>query len=173
MTRNAVKTGLYRTMIAAALGLSSVTQMPSAVAQEISPKGSHQTAEIALGGYDLISYRSETGPVAGNPDIYADHNGYRYLFSSEANKMAFILNPEFLAPQFGHACAYSIGDDMVMHGDPDLFIVNKDRLYLFAEPRKRDAWLKNPDQRLRLAERKWKERGNTLSGFTVPLGRDR
>ncbi|MEM9207910.1 MAG: hypothetical protein AAGA61_01585, partial [Pseudomonadota bacterium] len=38
---------------------------------------------VAVGGYDVISYRQPDGPVRGDADITAEHNGDVYRFTSE------------------------------------------------------------------------------------------
>ncbi|MBP1709750.1 MAG: hypothetical protein H6Q47_283 [Deltaproteobacteria bacterium] len=41
--------------------------------------------KIALQGYDPVAFHT----IGGNPAISAEYRGYKYLFSSEANKAMF------------------------------------------------------------------------------------
>ena len=44
---------------------------------------------VAVGGYDLISYRQDNGPRLGSPQFSAQHNGLSYLFENKANQPVF------------------------------------------------------------------------------------
>ena len=125
--------------------------------------------EIALSGYDLLTYRDGTAPQPGRPEIFHDHNGYRYLFVSEANRDSFASNPAFLAPQFGHACAFALGGGHTMAADPDLFVIESDSLFLFSSAEKRQSWLEDPVRRRKLAEQKWSDLGNSITNFSIKL----
>lgn len=47
----------------------------------------------AVGGYDLVSYHQDGGPIRGSGFQKAEHAGITYLFANEANKAAFEANP--------------------------------------------------------------------------------
>ncbi|MEM7109977.1 MAG: YHS domain protein, partial [Bacteroidota bacterium] len=49
---------------------------------------------VALGGYDLVSYFSEEGPLSGQENLSAEYNGITYLFSSRDNLNLFIGAPK-------------------------------------------------------------------------------
>ena len=55
---------------------------------------------IALGGYDLISYRQTGGPFPGNEKYRAEHGGLSYLFASAGNLSMFTAAPVDYLPRY-------------------------------------------------------------------------
>ena len=86
---------------------------------------------IAVGGFDLISYREPDGPAAGDPAISATYDGARYLFVSEENREAFVADPEHYLPSYGGFCAITLALGRVTCPDYTNFQLEGDRLLLF------------------------------------------
>lgn len=75
-----------------------------------------------MAGYDLVAYHSlepsEDG-VPGNPNIsYRHSNGYLYYFSTQANKQAFIDDPDQYLPKYGGFCAWGMAWEYPEDGWP-------------------------------------------------------
>ncbi len=85
---------------------------------------------IALSGYDAVSYFSGE-PVEGKSSIEFEHAGARYLFASEANRVAFQSDPERYIPAYGGWCAYAMLDGDKVEVDPESFKIIDGKNYLF------------------------------------------
>lgn len=90
-----------------------------------------QQREVAVGGFDLISYRQEGGPVMGKDSIVAEHAGRTYWFESEDNREKFRANPDKFLPAYGGFCAVTLALGRVTCPDYTNFKVENDRLLLF------------------------------------------
>jgi len=108
---------------------------PALRAQQ-SPAG----AEEVLLGFDpilLIDGREELGQEA----LAVVHDGYKYLFATEANRRTFERDPARYAVQLGGVCA-RMGD--TVGGDADNYAVVDGRIYLFGSQDCRKAFTADP-----------------------------
>jgi YHS domain-containing protein len=107
------------------------------------PKGSN----LAVQGYDVVSYFKDNRAVKGEEKIKADYRGVTYRFSSEAHRDAFIAGPTKYLPTYGGWCASAIGAKAEKVSiDPTNFKVKDGRLFLFYKGLFADAlkdWNKN------------------------------
>ena len=86
---------------------------------------------VAIGGYDPVSYRQPDGPVAGNADYSADHDGAAYRFANEANLEIFLEDPDRYVPAYSGFCAVTLALGRVTCPDYTNFQIEDDRLLLF------------------------------------------
>lgn len=90
---------------------------------------------LAIDGYDPVAYFPDFGGKAtkGSKKITARHRGVLYRFASEANKKAFLADPERFEPMYGGWCAWAMydGQGSKTEPSPKSFTVEDDRLYLF------------------------------------------
>lgn len=84
---------------------------------------------IAISGYDPVSYFTEGKPVRGAAANALMWRGATWYFSSPDTLMAFEMNPEAFAPQFGGYCAYAVAEGGTSSGAPDAFFIIGGRLY--------------------------------------------
>lgn len=87
---------------------------------------------VALGGYDVVSYHIANAAIRGNNGFVGNHSGSTYYFSNAENLQAFNANPKAYLPEFGGFCAFA----MAMKGvaaptDPETFKIRDGKLYLF------------------------------------------
>lgn len=92
---------------------------------ECAPEG------IGVGGYDLLSYRSEGGPRFGSPEFSASHGDIEYLFETEENRRLFLDDPERFLPAYSGWCAVTLALGRLSCPDYDNFKIEDDRLLLF------------------------------------------
>ena len=88
-------------------------------------------AAPALQGMDVVSYFQPAGPVKGQASFSHDFDGARYVFSSAANKAAFVADPDRYLPQFSGLCATGIALGKEFKGDPNSWKVVDGKLYLY------------------------------------------
>ncbi|WP_027256470.1 MULTISPECIES: YHS domain-containing (seleno)protein [Leisingera] len=85
---------------------------------------------LALQGYDPVAYFTAGEPTPGNWKITALHNDAMYRFASEENKAEFEKNPEAYLPAYGGYCAFGAAMGFKFDGDPTLWKIVDDKLYL-------------------------------------------
>ena len=86
---------------------------------------------IAVGGFDLVTYRQEGGPFSGSAEFAVEYNGLTYHFVSEPNLMQFRENPERFLPEYDGVCAIALAYGRVICPEYDNFKIEDDRLLLF------------------------------------------
>lgn len=85
---------------------------------------------VAVRGYDIVAYFTESKPVQGNPAISAVHEDATYHFSSQANLELFKADPERYLPAYGGYCAYAVSKGGYAGIQPHLWAVHDGRLFL-------------------------------------------
>lgn len=115
---------------------------------------SEQRSGVAIEGYDPVSYRLDGAPRPGRIGCEYLWKGVIWLFANEANRAAFIHDPETFAPRIGGYDAERIGSDIVVAARPELYVVQGKGLYLFRSPEHRGRFV--ADQQLAAkAEASW------------------
>jgi hypothetical protein len=118
---------------------------------------------IALSGFDPVSYFTEPAPVMGKPDFEYVWQNVPWHFATAANRDVFKTDPEIYAPQFGGHGAMSVARNFVSDSDPRIYVVFKQRLYLFYSAANREAFLLSPDAAASQAEANWPALAKSLS----------
>ena len=113
---------------------------------------------LAIGGYDPVAYFVDHRPRLGLPRFEFVWSQTIWRFVNEGNLAAFREAPEIYAPQFGGHDARALADDQLTPGDPKVWAVYGERLYLFYSPARRFSWLVAPDAYIRNAEQSWDKR---------------
>ncbi len=95
---------------------------------------------VALNGYDAISYFTDAEPMPGLPELEFYWRGVPWYFSSAANLEVFARDPEIYAPQFGGHATMSLARGFLSDGNPLIYQVLDNRLYLFYSFGNREAF---------------------------------
>ncbi|HHG90839.1 MAG TPA: hypothetical protein ENJ90_10235 [Devosia sp.] len=95
---------------------------------------------VALNGYDAVTYFTEAEPVPGRPEFEFYWKGVPWFFSSAANLEIFAKAPEIYAPQFGGHGTMSLARGFFSDGNPLIYRVLDNRLYLFYSFGNREAF---------------------------------
>lgn len=109
----------------------------------------------AIQGYDVVSYQIDKRPVRGNGHFTVDHDDATYIFSSKENMEAFKANPNRYIPAYGGYCAYGVSVGKKFVGDPEVWRVIDNRLYLNLDTGIQDEWFKDVPGRIKTADSKW------------------
>ncbi len=88
-------------------------------------------AGVAVGGYDLVSYRSTDGPQKGKQHYAAEHEGLMYLFFSQENLELFLQSPAQFLPAFSGFCAITLALGRVTCPEYTNYKIENDQLLLF------------------------------------------
>ncbi len=110
---------------------------------------------LMLRGYDPVAYFTEGKPVQGKEDITATHDGLTYRFASTANRDAFAKDPAHYGPQYGGFCAMGVALGKKLNGDPELWKVVDDKLYVIVNPDAYKAWQQDIPGNLVKSEHNW------------------
>lgn len=118
----------------------------------------------AASGYDVVAYfslpqnpvgQSQPEAVQGLAAITADYNGATFAFSTEENRAAFVANPEKYAPQYDGHCAYGVAKGGKVPGNPNLWRIIDDKLYLNITKNVVTFWEEDIPGNLTASEANW------------------
>ncbi|HAP31171.1 MAG TPA: YHS domain protein [Flavobacteriales bacterium] len=116
---------------------------------------------IAIDGYDLVSYFKLNDSKTGKKEFKYTYQAAHYFFSSESHMQSFKINPKKYLPKFGGWCAFSMAKDGKKERvDPKSFLIIDGELYLFYEyyfKDKREKWLESKSDLTKQAEQNWKK----------------
>lgn len=133
---------------------------------------------FAASGYDVVAYRGLASNAVGTPqitgvpgqaDITADYNDATFAFSTQANRAKFLEDPAFYAPQYDGHCAYGVSKGGKVPGNPNLWRIVDDKLYLNITKTVVTFWEEDIPNNINLAEGNWPGiEGNGASGNKIP-----
>jgi YHS domain-containing protein len=118
----------------------------------------------AVSGYDVVAYHglsqspigtAQPGAVKGATAYSVKHNGATWLFSTAANRDAFVANPDKYAPAYDGHCAYGISRGGKVPANPNLWRIVDDKLYLNITKAVVGFWEEDVPQNIVTAENKW------------------
>ncbi|WP_395339270.1 YHS domain-containing (seleno)protein [Ningiella sp. W23] len=111
--------------------------------------------DLAIQGYDTVSYFTDGAPVLGNANFTATYKNAIYQFASEEHRDLFRENPEKYAPQYGGYCAFGVTMDRKFDTDPTAFKIVDDKLYLNLNAQVQERWLTNVPEFISTADGNW------------------
>jgi YHS domain-containing protein len=140
-------------MILGFLGMASLAAAAPAIAA--GPQINATITGLALRGYDPVAYFTDGKPVLGDFSITAQYEGATYRFASEAHKALFMKEPAKYIPQFGGFCAYGAAAGYKVDGDPTLWKIVDNKLYLNIAPPVAARWKQDIPGYIKAANEKW------------------
>jgi len=123
---------------------------------------------VALDGYDPVSYFTEAQPLQGKPDYEYDWKGVPWYFASGANRDVFIRSPETYAPQFGGHSTTALAQGYMSDGNPQIYTIAAERLYLFYSIDNRDAFTAAPIPIITDARAAWLKLSDPQAAMVAP-----
>jgi len=111
--------------------------------------------DLAIKGYDTVSYFTEGSPTKGSDKYTAAYNGAIYHFSSADNRDLFKAMPAKYAPQYGGFCAMGVAMNQKFDTDPTAWHIKGDKLYLNLNKDVQKQWLKDVPGFLKTAQVNW------------------
>jgi len=136
-----------------------VASVPVLAADELNLTNGYSAAgaPLAIHGYDPVSYFTDAAPALGDDAITVVHDGAAYRFSSKKNAEMFKKNPSRYIPQFGGYCAFGVSVGKKFDGDPRLWTVHDDKLYLNLNPEIQKMFSKDVAGAVKKANKNWVE----------------
>ena len=119
---------------------------------------------LAIDGYDPVAYFIQSRPVAGKAGIETYQGGAIWRFFDERDRDIFLSAPDIYGPQFGGYDPIDLADGRIVAGQPLIWLVSGQRLYLFSRVENRDAFAADPS-RVAVAARKWRALSGTLADY--------
>ena len=113
--------------------------------------------EIAINGYDPVSYFNESKPSRGTEEYVFVWNNAKYQFSCKENLELFKNNPARYAPQYDGYCAFAMSRGDYSRIDPDAYAIVDDKLYLTFDRDIRNTWLYDKENYIKKADRIWQD----------------
>ena len=160
--RNFLKSSVVITAIAFGT-VGTLTVTPAFAIDEVLVTADTATPNLAVQGYDVISYRTGT-PTEGSRAFTADFEGATYRFASQANLDTFNTNPARYVPAYGGFCAYGVSKGKKFDVDPTAFKVVDDVLYLNYNKSIQKKWAKKQDKYIGKADGNWSNIRSTAVG---------
>ena len=113
------------------------------------------TGNVAIQGYDTVSYFVDGKPAKGNPDFEFEWQGAEWRFASAAHRDLFSKQPESYAPRFGGFCAGAIADGIFVRPDPEAWAIVDGKLYLNGSKEGLVDWQHDPPANIAKAQERW------------------
>ena len=110
---------------------------------------------VAVKGYDVVAYFTDSKPVKGVPQIQSIYKGARYYFATKEHKALFDSAPGKYVPQFGGFCAYGVSQGHAVKIEPDAWAIVDGRLLLQYDTDVREKFNKDPNGNLKKADANW------------------
>jgi hypothetical protein len=120
---------------------------------------------LAINGFDPVAYFTDGTAMPGQPDIEVAAEGAIWRFRNEANKAFFVANPEIYGPQFGGYDPTGVARGVAAAGRPELWLISRQRLYLFNTEDNRTAFAADPSRFTGEADSRWPLLRNGLADY--------
>jgi hypothetical protein len=118
---------------------------------------------LAISGYDPIAYFTDRAAMPGKGEFEFRHAGAVWRFRNPGNRAAFAADPAIYMPRFGGYDPVGIGRGVAVPGDPRLWTIVGERLYLFYLPENQTAFALDSARIVVAADRQWPSVQLTLS----------
>ncbi len=113
------------------------------------------TTGLMLRGYDPVAYFTLGTPTPGSPDITAQHDGATYRFASAEHRDRFLADPATYVPAYGGYCALGTAMGRKFDGDPEVWAIVDDRLYVNIHRAAHRRWQPDATGFIRTADHNW------------------
>ncbi len=149
------------TLAAAALALAGAVPVAIAATTEMIVVDWHNG--LAINGYDPVAFFTDGKPLAGNADFELHYGGAVWRFRNIGNREAFAARPDIYMPQFGGYDPTGVARGVAVPGNPRLWQISGQHLFLFYDRARLEKFTADPDQVMVEAERNWPAVMSTLS----------
>ena len=124
-------------------------------AADSKPAVNRGSGDVAMRGYDPVSYVVAGTPLKGDPKFEYRWKDALWRFASSANRTRFIKDPERYAPQFGGYCAWAISRGYTADADPEAWRIIDGRLYLIYSKTVQRRWEQDVEGNIAKARANW------------------
>lgn len=111
---------------------------------------------LALDGYDAVSYFAETGPLPADKQFTLQWKGATWQFASESNLERFAADPGAYAPRYDGYCSNQMSLGYPSDIDAQVWRLIDGKLYLFGHEAGRVRWSTGTERHIPEADRHWR-----------------
>ncbi|OED45788.1 hypothetical protein ACH42_04700 [Endozoicomonas sp. (ex Bugula neritina AB1)] len=111
--------------------------------------------DVALHGFDVVSYFTGDRPVEGSFDYTATYKNAIFKFSSAQNRDTFRADPDRYTPQYGGYCAFGTKVEKKLDIDPNAWRIENGKLYLNKDKNVQRIWVKDVPGNIQEANVAW------------------
>lgn len=146
--------------LAGALALSAMTVPASAGLTQRIVIDWH--SGLAIDGYDPVAFFTDGRSEIGSGEFELHYGGAVWRFTNPGNRAAFAERPDVYMPQFGGYDPVGISRGVAVPGNPKMWAIVGERLFLFYDGAQREKFLANSARYLATSERHWPDVIKTL-----------
>lgn len=110
---------------------------------------------LAIDGFDPVAFFTVGKPELGSGNFEARYAGAVWRFANSGNRAAFVQHPNVYMPQYGGYDPVGVSRGVAVPGNPQLWAIVGERLFLFYDAAQRAKFLGNPARYLATAARRW------------------
>lgn len=117
---------------------------------------------LAISGFDPLAYFADGKPELGHPGLELRLDGAVWQFRNKGNLAAFAEHPNVYMPRFGGYDPVAIARGDSVPGNPLIWAIVGERLYLFYDAKARATFMADAGRIIVTADRKWPAIAATL-----------
>jgi len=110
---------------------------------------------LAIDGFDPVSYFIDAAAKVGRAEFEFRYRGAIWRFRNPGNLAAFKAGAADYEPRFGGYDPIAVGRGAPTPGNPELWLIADQKLYLFHTLETLDAFRSDPRRRAMRAEARW------------------
>ncbi len=111
---------------------------------------------VAIMGYDPVSYFTMNDAVKGSEDHALEWLGATWLFANGEHRQTFVASPIKYAPQYGGLCSLGVAyGEVTREIDPEAWSIIKGKLYLNYSKGGAGDFVESGDAMIARADAKW------------------
>jgi hypothetical protein len=110
---------------------------------------------LAILGFDPVAYFTDAKALPGKDEFEQALAGVVWRFRSEGNRAAFLADPDVYRPRFGGYDPVGVARGVAVAGNPLLWAISDQRLYLFYTAETRKEFASDPVRTLATADKSW------------------
>jgi len=141
------------------LALSGLPRVGAATTERVV---SDVLSGLAISGVDPVSYFTHAAPLYGNSDHEMSYGGVTWRFRNTGDEAAFAAHPEVYMPRYGGYDPVALGRGVAVAGNPLVWAMVGQRVYLFYDENSRARFLDDPGDAIGTADDKWPAVMSTL-----------
>jgi hypothetical protein len=123
---------------------------------------SDRVSGLAISGLDPVSYFTHAAPLYGNADYEYSYAGVIWRFRNTGDQAAFAAHPEVYMPRYGGYDPVALARGVAVAGNPLVWAMVGERVYLFYDEKSRARFLDAPDDAIGTADDRWPAVKRTL-----------
>jgi hypothetical protein len=110
---------------------------------------------LAISGFDPVAYFTDAQALPGKGEFEQVVGDTVWRFRNAGNRAAFMADPQVYTPRYGGYDPIDVARGVAVAGNPLLWVIDGERLYLFYGPETRDEFVRDRDGSVSTADRSW------------------